>query len=141
MNLIPMPQRSLSLCIALRVEVFIVVLCLTTAGCARKAIEANREKSTAAYQEHLRAVPADGETPEQAAQTAKLRQQVLHDEWVRRGYRVGNENGAGTVFYSAAGRGVLSVLWLPFKLMGQAFTYSFEGDRPNRAARFMEYTR
>src|SRR5688572_14722803 len=94
-----------------------VVLSVAAPGCAKKQIRAARDSSTAAYRNHLVTVPAGSETPEQAAQTAALRAKLLEDEWVARGYRVGNEKGGDKVFYSASGRGVLSVLWAPFKLL------------------------
>jgi hypothetical protein len=115
-----------------------VSLCLCGQGCIRNSIQSARQQSTNAYQDHLRAVPAADETPEQAAQTAALRRRVLHDEWLAWGYRVGNEKGADTFLYSAAGRGPFSLLWSPFKLISQAWSYAFGGDRPNRAARLME---
>ena len=107
-------------------------------GCIRSSIKSARRQSTNAYHEHLRAAPADAETPEQAARTAALRERVLRDEWAERGYRVGNEKGSNTILYSAAGKSALGALWYPFKLIGQAFAYGVEGDRPNRAARLME---
>ena len=117
-----------------------VVLCLSlaTTGCARESIRAARDKSTSAYRTHLLSAPADAETPEQAAQTAKLRQQVLHDEWVQRGYRVGNDKGGETIPYTAMGRGILGGLWYPFQLCGQWIAFTFQDDRPARAARMME---
>src|SRR3954451_8295991 len=118
--------------------ILILSLCLCCAqGCVRNSIQTARRESTNAYQDHLRAVPAADETPEQAAQTAALRQRVLHDEWLAWGYRFGNEK-EGTVLYSAAGRGVVSFLWSPFKFVSQAWSYAFGGDRPVRAARLME---
>ena len=118
--------------------VAVVFSCLLGQGCVRSSIQSARRQSTRAYQEHLRAVPAADETPEQSTQTAALRQRVLRDEWVERGYRVGNEKGGGTALYSAAGKGVLSGLWYPLKLVSEAWSYAFGGDRPNRAARLME---
>ena len=116
----------------------VLCLCVCAPGCIRGSIQNARRQSTRAYHEHLSAVPAESETPQQAAQTAALRQRLLHDEWVERGYRVGNEKGSNSILYSAAGKDLWSGLWYPFKLMGQAFAYGFEGDRPNRAARLME---
>jgi hypothetical protein len=63
---------------------------------------------------------------------------VLHDEWVQRGYRVGNENGGSTILYSLFGKDPFSALWFPFKLLNQTLDYTFVGDRPDRAARLME---
>jgi hypothetical protein len=97
-----------------------------------------REKSTRAYRAHLASVPADAETPEQAKQSATLRARVLHDEWVERGYRVGNEKGAGTILYTAVGKGSLGGLWYPFQLLGQSLAFTFQNDRPSRAAQLME---
>lgn len=115
-----------------------VVLSVAAPGCAKEQIRAARDSSTAAYRNHLVTVPAGSETPEQAAQTAALRAKLLEDEWVARGYRVGNEKGGDKVFYSASGRGVLSVLWAPFKLLGQSIDFTFGNDKPSRAAKRME---
>src|SRR5437667_1716051 len=124
---IPQLILSLTLC-----------LCIAMPGCIRNSIQSARRKSSAEFREHLRAVPAGTETPEQAAQTAALRRRVLHDEWIERGYRVGNEKGGDTILYSAAGKDLWSGLWYPFKLLSEAWSYTFGGDRPNRAARLME---
>lgn len=113
-------------------------LALVSSGCARQAIRSARKKSNAAYAAHLRTVPSGAETSEQAARTAALRQRVLRDESIARGYRVGDEKGSQTILYSAAGKDWRGALWYPFKLLGQVFAYTFEGDRPNRAARMME---
>jgi hypothetical protein len=117
-----------------------VVFCLsfTTTGCVGQSIRTAREKSTSAYRTHLLNVPADAQTPEQAAETARLRARVLHDEWVQRGYRVGNEKGADTIFYTALGKGPFGGLWYPFQLLGQTLAFTFQDDRPGRAARLME---
>jgi hypothetical protein len=131
----PCPKRNPG--IGIPEFILVLSLCLCAQGCVRDSIQTARRESTKAYQDHLRAVPAADETPEQAAQTAALRQRVLHDEWMERGYRVGNEK-EGTVLYSAAGRGVFSFLWSPFKFVSQAWSYAFGGDRPDRAARLME---
>lgn len=119
---------------------FSLCLCLLVPGCIRNSIQSARRQSTEAYRAQLRAVPAGAETPEQAAQTAALRERVLRDEWVERGYRVGNEKGSETILYSAAGKGLWSGAWYPFKLIAEAWGYAFGGDRPNRAARLMEDT-
>ena len=116
----------------------VVCLCLATTGCAGPAIRAQRDKSTAAYRAHLVTVPSGTETPEQAAQTAKLRQQLLHDEWVQRSYRVGNEKGGGEALYSMMGKGFLGGFWYPFQLTGQWIAFTFQDDRPAKAARLME---
>ena len=115
-----------------------LLVCLSTQGCAGDAIQSARRQSTNAYQEHLRSISAADETPEQAAQTAALRQRVLHDQWVEWGYRVGNEKGGDTALYSAAGKGVWSVLYFPFKMMSQGWSFAFGGDKPSRAAKLME---
>jgi hypothetical protein len=130
------PQRKSG--VALPALLLCLVVCLSGPGCIRNSIQSARRQSTAAYEQHLRAIPAAEETPEQSARTAALRQRVLRDEWLERGYRVGNEKGGGTGLYSAAGRGLLSTLWYPFRFVGEAWSYTFGGDRPNRAARLME---
>ena len=112
--------------------------CLAAPGCAKQKIRDTRRQSTSEYRQHLVSVPAGTETPEQAARTAELRTRVLHDEWVQRGYRVGNEKGGDTVFYSAMGKGLIGGLWYPFSLMGQCIAFTFQNDRPSQAARMME---
>jgi len=133
-----MPSRSTHATIGLPGLIVAVSLCFCGQGCVAKSIESARRQSTKAYQDHLRAVPSADETPDQAAHTAALRQRVLHDQWLAWGYRVGNEKGGDTYFYSAAGKGAFALLWSPFKLMSEAWSYGFGGDRPNRAAKLME---
>jgi hypothetical protein len=113
-------------------------VCLAAPGCARQKIRDTRRQSTNEYRQHLVSVPAGTETPEQAARTAELRARVLHDEWVERSYRVGNEKGGDTIYYAALGKGVLGGLWYPFTLLGQSIAFTFQNDRPSEAARMME---
>jgi hypothetical protein len=134
------PHSSPGIAIPGRIRIT-VVLCLTlaTTGCAGQRIRAAKESSTRAFREHLVTVPADAETPEQKRQTAALRARLLHDEWVQRGYRVGNEKGGETILYSAMGKGFLGGIWyFPFQLLGQTIAFNFQDDRPARAARLME---
>jgi hypothetical protein len=107
-------------------------------GCTGGAIDAAVKKSTAAYREHLRVTPSNAETPEQAARTAQLRAQLLHDEWVKRGYRVGNEKGGETILYTWFSKGPIGALVYPFQLLGEWSSYSFGGNRPVKWARQME---
>ena len=113
-------------------------LCVIAPGCAKQAIRDARRKSTGEYRRHLASVPAEAQTPEQAKHTAELRAQVLQDEWVQRGYRFGNEKGGDKMIYSAMGKGFVGGLWYPFSVMGQCIAFTFQNDRPSRAARMME---
>jgi hypothetical protein len=118
------------LCIALG-------LALTSGGCVKRQIESNRRASARAYSSHLASYSETGETPEQAAQAAQLREKVLEAEWIERGYRVGNEK-RGPVVYSAAGMGPVRGLgYLFLELPRQMIAFS-GGDRPARAVRLME---
>jgi len=76
-------------------------------------------------------------TPEQAAKTASLREKLLKDEWVVRGFRVGNEKG-GYTLYSAMGMGVLPGFgYLVLGLPGEMINFA-SGDNPAKAVRLME---
>jgi hypothetical protein len=112
-----------------------------TGGCAKQRIEAARRSNMREYRAHLATYPETAETPEQAARAAALREQLLHAEWVQRGYRVGNDWGAGTILYSAAGMGLFrGTGYLLFGLPGELIAYA-SGDTPARAVRLMENER
>lgn len=119
----------------------LIALCVVAPGCNGDRFRAARRSSTETYRRHLLTVPAGAESPEQAARTAALRARVLEAEWLERGYRVGNEKGGDKFLYTASGKGLAGGLWYPFRLLGQALRFSFENDRPSRAARWMEDTK
>lgn len=103
-------------------------------GCARDAIRAERKKSAAAYREHLAGVSASSPTPEQAKRTQELRSELMHDLWVERGYRFGNDKGGETILYTASGKGLKGVWWVLFDLPRQVIAFQ-RGDDPARAVR------
>jgi len=104
-------------------------------GCAKGAIRAERKKSAAAYRRHLAAVSASGQTPEQVKRTQELRSELMHDLWVERGYRFGNDKGGDSILYTAAGKGWLrGPWWIMFELPRQAIAFG-RGDNPARAVR------
>jgi hypothetical protein len=111
------------------------VLCLAaaTSGCVGKRIDSARRASMREYRAHLSSYSESAKTPEQAARTAALRERLLRDEWVERGYRVGNDKG-GAVLYSALGMGIGGVGYLFFELPRQAISYT-AGDTPARSFR------
>ena len=103
----------------------------------RERIRSERRSSARAYRAHLASYTESAETPEQAARAAALREELLHDEWVERGYRVGNEKG-GSTLYSAMGMGALGGLgYLFVELPRQLISFS-SGDNPARAVRLMQ---
>jgi hypothetical protein len=115
----------------------VVGIAVTSGGCVKQQIESSRRASAREYSTHLSSYSETGETPEQAARTAQLREKALDAEWVERGYRVGNEK-RGPVVYSAAGMGLNRGLgYLFLELPRQMIAFS-TGDRPARAVRLME---
>lgn len=119
------------------------VLCLVATiapGCVRQQIESAREASARDLRAHLSTYSESQKTPEQAARAAALREKLLRDEWVQRGYRVGNDK-AGPVVYSAAGMGPLrGPLYLLFALPHQMLAFA-GGDNAARAVRLMQNER
>lgn len=110
-------------------------------GCARERIEASRRSAMREFRAHLATYTESAETPEQAARTAALREQLLHAEWVQRGHRVGDDWGADKILYSAAGMGFFrGTGYLLFGLPGELIAYS-SGDNPAKANRQMEEAR
>ena len=127
----PLPKRQLAVAVA------VLCLAVATGGCTRGRIQSARKASTRAYRAHLATYTETSETPEQAARAAALREQLLKDEWVERGYRVGNEK-RGSVLYSAMGMGPLGGLgYLFIELPRQLIAFS-SGDTPARAVRLMQ---
>ena len=112
-------------------------MCIAAGGCARERIRTERRTSARAYRAHLATYTETAETPEQAARTTALREELLHDEWVERGYRVGNEK-RGTTVYSALGMGPLSGLGYLFLELPRQLIAFGSGDRPARAVRLMQ---
>ena len=136
------PSHATATATARRHPLFPAVLCiaLLAGGCARRQIESARKSNMREYRAHLASYSEPAETPEQAARTAALRNELLRAEWVQRGYRVGNEDG-GPVFYSALGMGPFSgPRYLLFDLPAQLLAYT-SGDRPAKAVRLMENER
>jgi hypothetical protein len=118
------------------------VLCvaLQAGGCAKQKIRSARRSALQEFRAHVATYTESSETPEQAARTRVLREQLLKAEWTERGYRVGNDKG-GPVFYSAAGMGFLRgtgyIFWeLPREMIQYA-----NGDTPARAVKKMENAR
>lgn len=109
------------------------------AGCADSRIASQRSMS--AYRQQLAQTPASPRGDGPGADSAKvpqldaLREQAVRDEWVRRGYRVGNDRG--DVLASAAARGWGGFSYLLWDLPTQLVAFSL-GDRPARAVRMME---
>jgi hypothetical protein len=133
--LLPSPTRQL---VTLGLVALLVAL---NGGCARQRIEASRRSAMHEYRAHLATYTESAETPEQAARTAALREQLLHAEWVQRGHRVGDDWGADKILYSAAGMGFFrGTGYLLFGLPGELIAYS-SGDNPARATRQMEEDR
>jgi hypothetical protein len=115
----------------------VVGIAVTAGGCVRQQIESSRRASAREYSTHLSSYSETGETPEQAARTAQLREKALDAEWVERGYRFGNDE-RGPIVYSALGMGLNRGLgYLFLELPRQMIAFS-TGDRPARAVRLME---
>jgi len=116
----------------------LLCLALLATGCATSSIAAARPKRTEQFRDHLATYTEPSKTPEQAARTAALRDKLLHDEWVERGYRFGNEKG-GYALQSASGMGFLGGTgYILFGLPGQWIDFTFGGDRPARDVALME---
>jgi hypothetical protein len=116
----------------------IAIVVAPSGGCARQRIEASRRSAMHQYRAHLATYAESAETPEQAARTAQLRVQVLHAEWVQRGFRYGDDWGSDKILYSAAGMGFFRGMgYLLFGLPGEMIAYA-GGDNPARATRLMQ---
>ena len=110
-------------------------------GCAKQRIEAARRTAMREYRANLATYTESAKTPEQAARTAQLREQLLHAEWVQRGHRYGDDWGADKILYSAAGMGLFrGTGYVLFGLPGELIAYA-NGDTPARAVKRMEDSR
>ena len=110
---------------------------IVAGGCTKKQITADRRAGAREFGSHLASYSETGETPEQAARAAQLRDKLLDAEWAERGYRYGNEK-RGPVFYSAAGMGLFrGIGYVLIGLPQQMLAFS-GGDNPARSRVFME---